>query len=207
MALCRYVLTLIPWVTSIVTHLQSAIIYFLILYGYFVPTSRSDGYDVNQYEFSTVMVISAVFVANCFNGLQTNVWTGWVFFAVALGNVLILLYTVSQASEANCDGITQPLRRPSTTASLLGGSTLLCTEITTSCGPLRISGSASSSHSSWRSHPDMCTSHTTSSSTPMTLKSCGGRRRSIPIGISRGKRTWVVSSVVSDPPRDRVCLP
>lgn len=42
------------------------------------------------------MVISAVFVANFFNGLETNVWTGWVFFAVALGNVLILLYTVSK---------------------------------------------------------------------------------------------------------------
>lgn len=78
--------------------MQSAIIYFIILYGYFVPTSRPDGYDVNQYEFSTVMVISAVFVANCFNGLQTNVWTGWVFFAVALGNVLILLYTAIYSS-------------------------------------------------------------------------------------------------------------
>jgi len=78
--------------------MQSAIIYFLILYGYFVPTSRSDGYDVSQYEFSTVMVISAVFVANFFNGLETNVWTGWVFFAVALGNVLILLYTAIYSS-------------------------------------------------------------------------------------------------------------
>jgi len=77
---------------------QSAIIFFLILYGYFVPTSRSDGYDVNLYEFSTVMVISAVFVANFFNGLETNVWTGWVFFAVALGNVLILLYTAVYSS-------------------------------------------------------------------------------------------------------------
>jgi phospholipid-translocating ATPase len=79
------------------SRLQSTIIYFIILYGYFVPTSRSDGYDVSQYEFSTVMVISAVFVANFFNGLETNVWTGWVFFAVALGNVLVLLYTVSKA--------------------------------------------------------------------------------------------------------------
>jgi len=59
---------------------QSTIIYFLILYGYYVPTSRSDGYDVARSEFSTVMVISAVFVANFFNGLETNVWTGWVFF-------------------------------------------------------------------------------------------------------------------------------
>jgi len=72
---------------------QSALIYFLILYTYTVPTSRSDGYDVYQYEFSTVMVISAVLTANLFNGLNTNVWTGWVFFAMALGNILILCYT------------------------------------------------------------------------------------------------------------------
>lgn len=49
------------------------------------------------------MVISAVFVANLFNGLETNVWTGWVFFAVALGNVLILSYTVSTASGIFCN--------------------------------------------------------------------------------------------------------
>jgi phospholipid-translocating ATPase len=51
------------------------------------------------------MVISAVFVANLFNGLETNVWTGWVFFAVALGNVLILCYTVSTTSEIFCDDV------------------------------------------------------------------------------------------------------
>jgi phospholipid-translocating ATPase len=75
--------------------MQSTIIYFIILYAYKVPTARADGYDVYQYEFATVMVIAAVLTANFFNGLNTNVWTGWVFFAVALGNVLILCYTVS----------------------------------------------------------------------------------------------------------------
>ncbi len=40
------------------------------------------------------MVFSAVFVANLYNGLNTNVWTGWVFFAVALGIVLLFLFTV-----------------------------------------------------------------------------------------------------------------
>lgn len=34
-------------------------------------------------------------VANMYNGLNTNVWTGWVFFAVFLGIVLIWLFTVS----------------------------------------------------------------------------------------------------------------
>lgn len=40
------------------------------------------------------MVFGAVFVANAYNGLNTNVWTGWVFFAIALGIVLLWLYTV-----------------------------------------------------------------------------------------------------------------
>lgn len=89
---------------QMLTHLQSAIIYFIILYTYAVPTSRSDGYDVAQYEFSTVMVIAAVLTANLFNGLNTNVWTGWVFFAVAIGNVLVWIYTVSECLERARDG-------------------------------------------------------------------------------------------------------
>lgn len=40
------------------------------------------------------MVFSAVFVANFYNGLNTSVWTGWVFFAIALGIVLLWLFTV-----------------------------------------------------------------------------------------------------------------
>jgi len=38
----------------VLTTLQSAIIYFLILYTYKSTTSRADGFDVYQYEFSTV---------------------------------------------------------------------------------------------------------------------------------------------------------
>lgn len=33
---------------------QSAVVFFLILYAYFSPTARTDGYDVAQYEFATV---------------------------------------------------------------------------------------------------------------------------------------------------------
>jgi phospholipid-translocating ATPase len=40
------------------------------------------------------MVISAAVAANLFNGLNTRVWTGWVFFAVFIGIVLIWAYTV-----------------------------------------------------------------------------------------------------------------
>lgn len=40
------------------------------------------------------MVISAVMTANLFNGLNTNVWTAWVFFATTIGIVLVWVYTV-----------------------------------------------------------------------------------------------------------------
>ena len=74
--------------------LQSAIIFFIILYGYFSPSARNDGFDVAQYEFSTAMVISSVMAANLFNGLNTKVWTAWVFFSVSIGIILIWAFTV-----------------------------------------------------------------------------------------------------------------
>lgn len=40
------------------------------------------------------MVFAAVITVSLFNGLNTNVWTGWVFFAIFLGIVLLLVYTV-----------------------------------------------------------------------------------------------------------------
>lgn len=40
------------------------------------------------------MVIAAVLTANLCNGLNTNVWTAWVFFAVFLGIVLVWIFTV-----------------------------------------------------------------------------------------------------------------
>jgi phospholipid-translocating ATPase len=72
---------------------QSAIIYFILLYGYFSPSARDDGYDVGGFEFSTAMVISAAIVSNLFNGLNTRFWTGWVFFSVFIGIILIWAYT------------------------------------------------------------------------------------------------------------------
>ena len=41
------------------------------------------------------MAIAAVMAADLYNGLNTHVWTGWIFFAVALGIVLVWAYTVS----------------------------------------------------------------------------------------------------------------
>jgi len=72
---------------------QSAVIFFIILYAYFSPSARHDGYGVGRYEFSTTMVISAAVAANLFNGLNTKVWTVWVFFSVSIGIVLIFAFT------------------------------------------------------------------------------------------------------------------
>ncbi|KAF7295629.1 Phospholipid-transporting ATPase [Mycena indigotica] len=72
---------------------QSAIIFFIIRYTYATTTARSDGYNVYQYEFATTMAMTAILCANLFNGLNTNFWTGWVFFAVFLGIVLSWGYT------------------------------------------------------------------------------------------------------------------
>ncbi|KAF8623335.1 hypothetical protein AX15_006411 [Amanita polypyramis BW_CC] len=72
---------------------QSVIIYFLIAYTYLTTSSRNDGWAVYLYEFSTTMVFASVIAANLFNGLNTNVWTVWVFLAVSIGIVLLFVYT------------------------------------------------------------------------------------------------------------------
>jgi len=72
---------------------QSAVVFFLILYTYKTTTSRTDGFDVYIYEFSTTMVVAAVMCVNAFHGISTAAWTGWVWFAVTIGVILIWLYT------------------------------------------------------------------------------------------------------------------
>jgi phospholipid-translocating ATPase len=47
------------------------------------------------------MVFAAVFAANFFNGLNTSAWTGWVFFAVFIGDVLLWVYTVNHDFHTN----------------------------------------------------------------------------------------------------------
>ncbi|KAI6045617.1 hypothetical protein EDC04DRAFT_2865155 [Pisolithus marmoratus] len=73
---------------------QSVVLYFLITYAYFTTTARSDGYDIALYEYSTTMVFASVTVACLYNGLNTNVWTAWVFVAVFIGIVLLWLFTL-----------------------------------------------------------------------------------------------------------------
>jgi len=76
---------------------QSAVVFFLIAFTYMTTTTRPDGFAIPQYEFAMTMTFSAIWVANLFNGLNTSVWTWWVFFAVFLGIVLVYLYTAIYA--------------------------------------------------------------------------------------------------------------
>ncbi|KAI0683336.1 phospholipid-translocating P-type ATPase, partial [Cytidiella melzeri] len=72
---------------------QSAVIFFFLLYGYFSPTPRTDGYDTQLYDFSTTMAISAVMVVTLFVGVNISTWTRGVFIALAIEIVLIWAYT------------------------------------------------------------------------------------------------------------------
>ncbi|KPV75937.1 uncharacterized protein RHOBADRAFT_35702 [Rhodotorula graminis WP1] len=77
---------------------QSAVIYFFLVYAYDTTAARDDGYDVNMYEFSTVMAVAAVLAANFYNGLNTYAWNWWVLGGVLIGPVLIVLYTAIYAA-------------------------------------------------------------------------------------------------------------
>ncbi|KAJ2928030.1 hypothetical protein H1R20_g9061, partial [Candolleomyces eurysporus] len=78
--------------------LQSVAIYFIILYTYTSPTSRKDGYDVAQSEFSTTMAMVGVMVANIYVGLNATAWTAWLFFAVFIGIVIVWVFSVVYAA-------------------------------------------------------------------------------------------------------------
>ena len=73
--------------------------FFLITNSYALTTSRSDGYGIAMYEYSATMVLATVMIVNLFNGLNTHAWTGWVFFAVSFGIVLVWGFTVRPPDE------------------------------------------------------------------------------------------------------------
>ncbi len=62
---------------------------------YVVHALHSTRYYILTKLVLQTIVIAAVMAADFFNGLNTHVWTWWVFFAVALGIVLVWGYTVS----------------------------------------------------------------------------------------------------------------
>jgi len=47
------------------------------------------------------MAISAVMVANMFAGFSTTAWSGWIFFAVFVGIVIIWVFTVCDFVESS----------------------------------------------------------------------------------------------------------
>ncbi|OCH92253.1 phospholipid-translocating P-type ATPase, partial [Obba rivulosa] len=72
---------------------QSTIIFFIILGAYTTTTSRTDGYDVYIFEFSTAMIIAAVIVYNTFQGLVTAAWSFPIALSLLIGPLIIWIYT------------------------------------------------------------------------------------------------------------------
>ncbi|PWN51152.1 phospholipid-translocating P-type ATPase [Violaceomyces palustris] len=71
---------------------QSVVLYFFIAYAYDMTTARSDGYDIQLYEWSTTMAIASVLIANLFTGLEAKAVTWWIVAAIWLGPVLIFVF-------------------------------------------------------------------------------------------------------------------
>ena len=71
---------------------QSAVLFFFYAYSYDSTTARSDGYDIQLYEWSTAMAMGSVVVANLFTGLDARAWTWWILIGVWLGPVLISVF-------------------------------------------------------------------------------------------------------------------
>ena len=71
---------------------QSAVLFFFIAYTYDTTTARSDGYDIQLYEWSTVIALASVFVANMYTGLNSRAWTWWIFAAVWIGPFVVFIF-------------------------------------------------------------------------------------------------------------------
>ncbi|KAA1069823.1 hypothetical protein PGT21_033797 [Puccinia graminis f. sp. tritici] len=72
---------------------QGSVCFFLITFAYNSTSARSDGLDVGIYEFSTVIIVAIIFVANLFHGLDQSIWNWWILAFILFGPVLIILYT------------------------------------------------------------------------------------------------------------------
>ena len=71
---------------------QGAVMLFFILYTYDMTSARNDGYDIQLYEFSTVIAYASVLCANLFTGLNVRSWTWWIFAAIFLGPFLFNIF-------------------------------------------------------------------------------------------------------------------
>ncbi|EPQ26950.1 uncharacterized protein PFL1_05585 [Pseudozyma flocculosa PF-1] len=71
---------------------QSVVLYFFVAYAYDMTTSRSDGYDVDLYEWSATMLVASVFIANLFTGLDVRAWTWFMAIGIFFGPVVIAIF-------------------------------------------------------------------------------------------------------------------
>ncbi|KAF9065769.1 hypothetical protein BDP27DRAFT_1331540 [Rhodocollybia butyracea] len=72
---------------------QSAIVYFFVMFTYNSTSARKDGYSVDLYEWSTVMAVSGVLIADIFTGMCASAWTWWLVFFVFIGILVVWAFT------------------------------------------------------------------------------------------------------------------
>lgn len=71
---------------------QTVIIYFIIQYAYYTTTSSNDGYFIALWEWSTVVAMAGVLVANFYIGMDIKSWNWWIFACIWIGPVLIFIF-------------------------------------------------------------------------------------------------------------------
>jgi phospholipid-translocating ATPase len=71
---------------------QSAVIYFIIQYSYTQTTSSNSGYNISLWEWSTVVAMAGVLVANVFIGMDARAWNWWIFGTIVVGPALIFIF-------------------------------------------------------------------------------------------------------------------
>lgn len=71
---------------------QSVILFFFYAYSYDMTTARSDGYDIDLYEWSTALCIGSVLIANLYAGLNTRAWTWFIFGGVWAGTLVMFCF-------------------------------------------------------------------------------------------------------------------
>ncbi|PWN45004.1 phospholipid-translocating P-type ATPase [Ceraceosorus guamensis] len=71
---------------------QSVVLFFFVTYTYDTTTARTDGYDIQLYEFTTTMAQASVLAANFYTILWSNAWTWWLVCAAWFGPVIFFVF-------------------------------------------------------------------------------------------------------------------
>ncbi|CAO1620923.1 unnamed protein product [Jaminaea pallidilutea] len=71
---------------------QGTVMIFFLLYTYDMTTARNDGYDIQLYEWTTVIAYASVLCANLFTGINVRAYTWWMVFGIFLGPVLFNIF-------------------------------------------------------------------------------------------------------------------